>query len=312
MKFAWTVFIFSIFVLGCKDKKEEKNLYADTPVSGSINIVADESFAPVIQEQAQMYQASNPNTKLNIEYLPEATCINRLYNDSTVRMAIVSRGATPEEVKFVERKYLYKPKWNVLATDAVVLVLPKASKDSMLTLQQIKNWLSGAEKTDKIFVFDGISQTGAARYIKDSVLKNLPYDTTVVKAQRNTERVLEYVSRTPNAIGFVGINQIGNPEIPSQVAWLNKVKLAHVQCVVCTDKPGVYVYPAQASILNHSYPLVRGLYFILKENHNGLGTGFVNFMRYERGQLIFKRAHLGTIMSFNKRKVILNDGIPKD
>jgi phosphate transport system substrate-binding protein len=34
------------------------------------------------------------------------------------------------------------------------------------------------------------------------------------------------------------------------------------------------------------------LYFILKENANGLGTGFVNYMSLERGQLVFRRSYL--------------------
>jgi phosphate transport system substrate-binding protein len=302
-----------LFFSSCNDKKDSNTqTFTDTPTAGAINIVADETYAPVVQAQADVYMASYPNTKLNIEYLPEATCIKKLYNDSSIRMAIVTRGATKEEENFINAKYQYKPKWNVLATDAVVLVLPKDAPDSIFTLAQLKGWLTGKVKTNKEFVFDGISQTGTARYIKDSVLKNEAYDTSVVKAERNSERVLAYVSKTPNAVGFIGINQIGNPEDAKQVEWLKKVKLAHIQCVVCTDRPNVYVYPAQATILNHAYPLVRGLHFILKENHVGLGTGFVNFMRYERGQLIFKRAYLGSIMNFNKRKVIINDSIPKD
>jgi phosphate transport system substrate-binding protein len=40
------------------------------------------------------------------------------------------------------------------------------------------------------------------------------------------------------------------------------------------------------------YPLVRGLSYILKENYEGLGSGFANFLIYERGQLIFRRAYL--------------------
>jgi phosphate transport system substrate-binding protein len=35
------------------------------------------------------------------------------------------------------------------------------------------------------------------------------------------------------------------------------------------------------------------LYYILKENYDGLGSGFANFMEYEKGQLIFRRAYLG-------------------
>jgi phosphate transport system substrate-binding protein len=85
---------------------------------------------------------------------------------------------------------------------------------------------------------------------------------------------------------------------------LKKVKIAYVSCVVCDDEP--FVKPMQASILTRRYPLVRGLYYILKENYSGLGTGFVNFLNQERGQLIFKRAYLGTRMDFGVRKVQIN------
>jgi phosphate transport system substrate-binding protein len=55
------------------------------------------------------------------------------------------------------------------------------------------------------------------------------------------------------------------------------------------------------------------LYYVLKENYNGLGSGFVNFMKYERGQLIFRRAYLWPgIMDFNIRTVKLNEKLEKD
>jgi len=49
------------------------------------------------------------------------------------------------------------------------------------------------------------------------------------------------------------------------------------------------------------------LYYILKENYKGLGTGFTSFMKYERGQLIFKRAYLGAKMGFAVRNVKINE-----
>jgi phosphate transport system substrate-binding protein len=55
------------------------------------------------------------------------------------------------------------------------------------------------------------------------------------------------------------------------------------------------------------YPLVRGLYYILKENYDGLGSGFSNFLIYEKGQLIFKRAYLGPAkMNFSVRNATMN------
>jgi phosphate transport system substrate-binding protein len=62
----------------------------------------------------------------------------------------------------------------------------------------------------------------------------------------------------------------------------------------------------QASILTRRYPLVRGLYYIINENYFGLGSGFVNFMKYERGQLVFRRSYLGPVMDFEIRNVRIN------
>ena len=48
----------------------------------------------------------------------------------------------------------------------------------------------------------------------------------------------------------------------------------------------------EANIAGGRYPMVRPLYYILKENYKGLGSGFTNFLIYEKGQLIFQRAYL--------------------
>ncbi|MFY7899129.1 MAG: phosphate ABC transporter substrate-binding protein, PhoT family, partial [Chitinophagaceae bacterium] len=56
------------------------------------------------------------------------------------------------------------------------------------------------------------------------------------------------------------------------------------------------------------YALSRPVYYILKENASGLGTGFTNFMAIERGQLIFRRSFLVPAkMNFNKRKSNIKD-----
>ena len=78
-----------------------------------------------------------------------------------------------------------------------------------------------------------------------------------------------------------------------------------LQCISCKDTP--FVKPTQASIQTKRYPLVRGLYYMIKENYPGLGTGFINFLKHERGQLIFRRAYLGPVMDFEIRNVKINE-----
>jgi phosphate transport system substrate-binding protein len=122
--------------------------------------------------------------------------------------------------------------------------------------------------------------------------------------------VINYIAENKNAIGLVGINWIGNPEIKEQVEALKKVKIAYVECIVCKDTP--YVKPMQQSIFTRRYPLVRGLYYVNKENYPGLGSGFVNFLKGERGQLIFKRAYLGTVLDLDVRNVKINQKLPNN
>ncbi len=299
----------SIFFSSCNEV--DKSIKpTDRPNSGSINISIDESFAPVMKEELAMYEASFPNTKIIASYKTESECLNDFFNDSATRMVVVTRGLTRKEEDYMISKIGFNPGWNPVASDAIAIVLHNDNTDSLFNMTSLQQLLLGKTKTNKTFVFDGKSKTSTARFIQDSVLKGQPFDTANVRAVKTSDEVLEYVSTHPLAVGFVGINRIGNPEDAAQVAMLKKVKLAYIRCDVCDDKP--YVLPSQESIQNHRYPLVRGLYYLIKENYTGLGNGFVHFLKYERGQLIFRRAYLGPTMNFMIRNVNINEKLPKD
>ena len=276
----------------------------DTPEKGVIHISVDESFKPVIDSQIQVFEALYPHAKIIAEYKPEAECFRDLIKDST-RMIIVTRGLTEQEEKFYKDSLKYGPTWDKVANDAVALVVNNKSKDTILTMEKIKGILDGTTGDKEIAVFDGLSATSTVRYAVDSVLKGKSFDPKKVFATKSSQEVINYVSSHDNAIGFVGVSWIGNKEDTAQLSFLKKVKIAAVECTKCDGKP--LVKPYQANIMLKRYPLVRGLYYILKENYNGLGTGFANFMEYEKGQLIFRRAYLGPAkMNFSIRSATMN------
>ncbi len=304
-KFIW-LFIFSILFLSCKNKKKQQH---ETPESGTINISVDESFKPVMEEQIKMFELSYPNAHIIANYKPEVECFKDFFKDSSNRLIIVGRGLNSKEEHFMIDSLGYNPGCNAVASDAVAIVVNKKNKDSLFTLSSLKDQLQGKIKRDKIVVFDGINATSTVRYIRDSVLKKEAYDTSVVKALKNSNEVIEFVSTHENAVGFLGISWIGNPEDSNQIKLLNSVKMGYVRCDICEDKP--YVKPVQQSLITRRYPLVRPVYYIIKENFEGLGTGFTSFLKFERGQLIFRRAYLGTKMDFNTRNVQINESIQK-
>ena len=112
-----------------------------------------------------------------------------------------------------------------------------------------------------------------------------------VMAANGSKAVVDYISKNENAIGFVGSSWVTNDQDPEQKAYQNKVRLALIECQKNCDS-GSFAKPSQATITYDQYPLVRPLYYVLKENWNGLGTGFSNFLNLERGQLVFRRSYL--------------------
>ncbi len=276
----------------------------DTANRGLIHISVDESFKPVIDSQIQVFEALHPGTKILAEYKPEAECFRDLIKDST-RMIIVTRELSDEEVKFYKDSIKYRPTWDKIANDAVTVVVNNNSKDTVLTLEKIRGILDGSTGDKEIAVFDGLSATSTVRYAIDSILKGKSFDPKKVFATKSSQDVINYVSLNDNAIGFVGVSWIGNKEDTAQLSFLKKVKIAAIECAACIGKP--FVKPYQANIMLKRYPLVRGLYYILKENYDGLGGAFANFLIYEKGQLIFRRAYLGPAkMNFSIRSATIN------
>ncbi len=310
IRLARNVFLMMIAVLAfsCGSKKEIKH-ENDTPTSGTINISVDESFKPVIDEQIEMYEASFPGTRIIAHYKPEADCLRDLFSDTSNRLIIITRPLVYAEEKYLIDSLQFIPGSSAIASDAVTLLVNANSTDTLFSLERLQQQLCGKINRNETIVFDGLKATSTVRFITDSVLRGGSFDTSVVKATKSSQDVIEYVATHENAIGLVGINWIGNPEVKEQVEMLKKVKIAYVRCDVCKDTP--YVKPSQESIMTHRYPLVRGLYYIAKENYKGLGTGFTSFLKYERGQLIFRRAYLGPIMDFRIRNVQVNEEIPK-
>lgn len=287
-------------IISCKNKENSKqeNSY-DSPKKGVIHISVEESFKPVIAEQIKVYESSYPNAKIIAHYKSEVECLKDLQKDS-IRMVIVARGLTRNESKFFESKLNYRPQYDVLAYDAVSVITNAQSTDSVYTLKDLQQLLSGKIIGNKQVVVDGNNATATVRYLMDSVLRGETFGTNV-KAVSSSKAVVEYVAQHVNAIGFVGFSWIGNYDDPEQIAYLKKIKYALVECKLCKDE--TFAKPSPSTIMYRQYSLVRPLFFILKENSTGLGTGFVNFMSLERGQLIFRRSYLVPAkMNFQIRK----------
>ena len=278
--------ILIVFLSACSDDQNVPNR-RDTTKSGTIHISVDESFKPVIDSQIKVFESQYPDANIIVHYKPEAECFKDLNQDS-IRMVIVTRGLTKDEENILRDTLSFKPAFGPMAYDAIAVIVNNDSPDSVFTMQDIRSMAKGTSGFKYKVLLDGTNATSIVRYTIDSLLGGQPI-TSQIAAAKSTEGVIDYVSNNKDAIGLVGVSWVGNPEDSNTVSFLQKVKVASIECRGCN---GTYVKPYQANILGGRYPMVRPLYYILKENYNGLGSGLKNFLIYEKGQLIFRRAYL--------------------
>ncbi|MGI9138153.1 MAG: PstS family phosphate ABC transporter substrate-binding protein [Sediminibacterium sp.] len=300
MRKIFSFFWLFIFLVACN--RFSSNLPIETTSEGEINISIEESFKPFMEEQLQVFSSSYPKAKIHVSYKSEIECLKDFATDST-RMIIITRGLEKSEQEGFKNQLGFAPTFGILAYNAIAVLLHKSATDSLFTLQQLANKLKGMDPLE--VVMDGNNLTGVNRFLKDSLLKQSAFGKNVHGANGSDE-VITYIKSHPNAIGFLGLNWVGDTYDRKQVENQKQVKTAMVECTLCAEK-GIFAQPSQATIGKGQYSLSLPIYYILKENAPGLGSGFLNFLSLERGQLIFRRAFLVPAkMGFQKRNGLLN------
>jgi len=277
-----------LFLGSCNNDSSPAQLSSETSTRGTIHISVDESFKPVIDSQIKVFEALHPQATIIAHYKSEASCVKDLNNDS-IRMVIITRGLTTDEEILLKQKLTYVPQYGKLAFDAVAVLVNKASPDSLFDVSDLRSLVKGTSGYKYKVVLDGLSATSTVRYVQDSLAGGAPLGKNVVAAT-TSQGVIDYVSNNTDGIGLVGVSWVGNPEDSTQMSFQKKMRIAAIECAGC--QPVVYTRPVQYNIATRRYALVRPLYYILKENYEGVGSGFSNFLIYEKGQLIFSRAYL--------------------
>ncbi len=293
-------FFLAISVMACSNNNPQTS--QDTISAGTIHISAEETFKPILDQQIAVFKSSYPNSNFIVEYKSEIECLKDFKQDST-RMIFITRGLNKQEEAAYKNQLGFTPTFGILAYDAVAILVHQNAKDSLFTLSDLKKRLTG-ENTQQV-VMDGNHLTGVVRFLKDSLAKDKPFGKNVMSAD-GSEAVIDYIKNNPNAIGFVAMNWIGDKYDVKQEKARKYVKTAMLECTLCAEK-GLFAQPSQATIGRGEYSMSLPLYYVLKENAPGLGSGLLNFMSLERGQLIFRRAFMVPAkMSFQKRNSMVN------
>lgn len=285
MRVALTFLIASLFLLSCQDR-DKKGQLLDTPTSGTLKIVADESLRPLIETEIATFNGIYTKANIQAEYLSESDAMDALLNDS-VRLAVVTRRLTPEEKKFFKDNQMSVAQVDV-AESGIAIIVHKENRDTLINMSQlagllqgkINNWQQlGSRKNAGIEIVFDSPKSGLIRHLKDSVAKvqTLPAYCFAVK---NNEAVVDHVSKNVNAMGLIGLEWISDRDDSTSNSFLNRVK------VMAVAGDSTHFQPFQAYIALKYYPLRRTITLINREARSGLNAGFIAFFASERGQRI--------------------------
>lgn len=269
----------------------------ETPTSGDIKIIADESFQPLIDTEIRTFTALYRYAKIRPVYKPEVDVINDFMNDS-VKVIVTSKKLTEDQIKYL-RDTLIVARTTAFAWDALALITNKENYDTLLKYDVVKDiFLGKITRWNEIkpnsplgeisVIFDN-TKSGNIRYFKEKfgITEKLGSNFFAVNSN---EQVVDYVTKNKNALGIVSVNWISDKNDSVARSFIKKVNVEAISQPYLTDE--FYYRPDQGWIYDKTYPFVREIYLISRETFSGLGSGFVQWACGEKGQRIVLKSGL--------------------
>ena len=299
------------FLLSSCGQKRSKDGRTDTPTSGTIKFASDESFSPIIEELLQTYQFRYPQTHLLPIYTDDNTGM-KLILDQKVNLFFTSHALTKGEDAILRGKGPI-PEVFPIGYDGIAFIVNRANNDSCMTVNDVKKILSGQIANWKQLnpknnqgnievVFDN-KASATLHYVVDSILGGKNIKSANIVAASNSKSVVDYVHKTPNAIGVIGSNWL-NDHRDSTNTTFNKNIIVVGLSKATIAQPGNSWQPYQAYLLDGRYPFVRTIYAIVADPHKALPWAFANFVTNPIGQkIIFKAGLLPYRGQINIREV---------
>ncbi|MBU3854961.1 substrate-binding domain-containing protein [Bacteroides gallinaceum] len=285
----------SLLLASCGGQKKTDG---ETMYSGDIKIAVDESFKPIMEEELQVYRALTPEANVTPIYCSEVEAINLLLKDS-VRLVIANRRLTENELaSFHARKFF--PESIRMAVSGIALITNPANTDSLLTVGQFRNILTGKitewkelypqSKLGKLQVVFDNPNSGLIHYAIDSICEGQKLASTLT-ALKSNEEVIDYVSKTPGAMGVIGANWIGNVSDSTRLSFNESVRVMAVSNSGHATVANSFK-PYQAYLALRQYPLTHDVFILVNDPRNGLPTGLMTFLTKDRGQRIILKSGL--------------------
>lgn len=260
----------------------------ETRTSGTTELLVDESFSRILDDQIMVFKSDYPNTTIKTVLGNENKILPDFLNGK-VKMIILSRMLTEAEENYYKQRKtpVFTDRF---AIDGIALITNSNNIDSTITVKEVFDILQGKSTSGKNLVFDN-AYSSTLRYFTDSAkVTTLPKKG--VYTLNNNNDVVKYISEHDNYIGIVGLNWLLEQN-NANLSNLSKVKVMGVKNLEGKKGSDDFYKPTQNNLVKGIYPFLRNVYIINGEGRDGLGTGFANWLTSPRGQLIVLKSGLG-------------------
>jgi phosphate transport system substrate-binding protein len=243
------------------------DVYADKL---SITIKGSTTNLPIVQRTAEEFMKEHPGINISVQGGGSGMGINSLI-DGITDIADASRPMRNSELKQAVHNGI-NPKANIIAMDGIAIVVNRSNRVDNLTKEQIKNIYSGkisnwsdAGGNDSTIVIVG--RDGSSGTFDTFTERMLDGAKTRPDAllQASNQAVLQAVSATQGAIGYIGLGYVSD-----------RVKAVTVNGIECTRE----------TVTTGRYPLARPLFMYTDGNPTGSVKKFIDYILSSRGQAL--------------------------
>ena len=253
---------------------------------GSVMIECDESVWPVMQLEQDDFQRTYTEAHITMHPVEAREAIANFFNDS-VRVMVTARRLNKEERDAIAAAKLEIQEFKI-ALGAIAVVTQKNNPAKELRMGQLDSIFSGTltkwPGTKKpIDVAIGNVNSSTNEYFSTTVLKGRKFSTDATSFS-SSQRLVEFVRNSPNAIGIVGLSWIRGLDEELTVVGLGDPSTRPDS----TQPVGKFYRPFQAYMYKGYYPLITPLYMYTRELSNlTVGYGFIAHVTSAPGQQIF-------------------------
>jgi phosphate transport system substrate-binding protein len=265
-----------IFLAGCEEKIDPNE------PQGFIQVKGSDTLVNAAQKVSEEFMKEYPHVFVAITGGGSGVGIASLIN-KTCDVATSSREIKPKEIELAQ-KHGVNPKVITVAYDGVAVIVNKNNPIQKLTLKDLHeiftgkatNWKQFGWKDLPIVTLSREVSSGTHAYFKDEVVHlGKKESTEEFSAQTlllsSSQAIVEEVVTNEEAIGYLGMGYLSDRTKTLLLA-----------------KDGDFYPPDIKNVLQKTYPLSRGLYFLTNGEPKGVTKLFIDYALSPKGQQQFQ------------------------